>query len=381
MLLRPLDVKFPKIPLEGRSSGGTPYTRWVPCGMPHLVGKYASILKAVFFLYPDRTSAKQGIKSGGTGFLIAKPMERIPGRVHIHAVTNWHVAVCATDGPPSPVIRINRKSGKTDIFELDCTEWIFRGGGPDIAISPPLTVTDDHDLALLDIPSWLLTQEDEITDQVGPGDDVFMIGRFVDYDGVETNQPAARFGHVSMMDSRIKQSNNYRGRSIVLDMHSRTGFSGSPVFVYRTIGSHFFDPAPGQFLRGGGHYIKLLGIHYAQFPELWELKAKKGQAVTSTQATLSGDTHYIEGLSGMTCVIPASDILELFNHPELATMRERDEQRCEGLGLGISKGPKSEPAGLKSEKAVPPANDVNPTHREDFTNLLSAAARKPEPKD
>jgi hypothetical protein len=28
-----------------------------------------------------------------------------------------------------------------------------------------------------------------------------------------------------------------------------------------------------------------------------------------------------------------------------------------------------------------PASDGNPTHREDFTRLLNAAVRKPEPKD
>ncbi|WP_256807804.1 trypsin-like peptidase domain-containing protein [Bradyrhizobium sp. Bra64] len=300
--------------------------------MPHL-GQYAPILKAVFFLYPDRASAEKGVKSGGTGFLLGEEMKRVPGYAHIHAVTNWHVAVCPKDGPPSPVIRINRKSGKPDIFEFDCTEWIFEGGGPDVAISPPVTVTDEHDIQLLDVSSWVLTTAQEIKDAVGPGDDVFMLGRFVDYDGVETNQPAARFGHVSMMDARIEQSTHYKGRSIVLDMHSRSGFSGSPVFVYRTIGSHFFEPQPGKVLTGGGHYIKLLGIHYAQFPESWELKAKQTTS-TVTQAVLQADSHYVEGLSGMTCVVPAADIMRIYNRPELVAMREMSEQHNERLGLG-----------------------------------------------
>src|SRR5947209_5313437 len=66
---------------------------------------------------------------------------------------------------------------------------------------------------------------------VNAADDIFMVGRFVDYDGVETDVLSVRFGHISIIDAQIRQSTNYRGRSIIVDMHSRTGYSGSPVFV------------------------------------------------------------------------------------------------------------------------------------------------------
>lgn len=41
--------------------------------------------------------------------------------------------------------------------------------------------------------------------RIGIGDDVAMIGRFVDHDGGETNQPAARFGNISVMPTPIAQ--------------------------------------------------------------------------------------------------------------------------------------------------------------------------------
>src|ERR1700730_10815269 len=48
---------------------------------------------------------------------------------------------------------------------------------------------------------------------------------------------AARFGNISLLasdDAPIEQPNQQRRPSHIFDMRSRPGFSGSPVFVYRT---------------------------------------------------------------------------------------------------------------------------------------------------
>lgn len=275
MLLRPLDVEFAKVPVTAYGSQGTPYVRWIRCGMPKL-GKYSGILDTVFFLYENRDDAEKGVQSGGTGFLIAVPSKRWPDNfVHIHGVTNWHVAVFGANSPPTPCVRVNVRGSKPEVFEFDSSEWIFKPGGPDVAISPPLRLTASHQAIYLESNSFILSAADEKEHEIGPAEDVFMIGRFVDYDGTEQNAPALRFGHISIMDAKVQQLTGYAGRSIVVDMHSRSGFSGSPVFVYRTLGSHFIEPGkPGQVLTGGGHYLKLLGIHWGQFPESWELKTK-----------------------------------------------------------------------------------------------------------
>ena len=159
----------------------------------------------------------------------------------------------------------------------------------------------------------------------------------------ETNQPAARFGHISMMDAKIEQATGYKGRSIVLDMHSRSGFSGSPVIVYRTLGSHFLEHKPNSILTGAGHYIKILGIHYAQFPEEWELKQRAGNA-PMTQAALKADSHYVQGLSGMTCVVPADDIRKLLHSAELTRMRDAVNAHLLASGPRPSSGPINESA-------------------------------------
>jgi hypothetical protein len=274
---------------------------------------------------------------------------------------------------------VNRHDGKADAFSFDPSEWIFKASGPDIAISPPIEFNDKiHDVKYFS-PNWFMTSEEEVKREIGPGEDVFMIGRFIDYDGVQTNVPAARFGHISMMDAKIKQTTGYAGRSIVLDMHSRSGYSGSPVLVYRTIGSEFFDHKPGSILTGGGHYISLLGIHYAQFPEVWDLKSKKDNDDPVVQAALKADTHYVEGLSGMTCVVPANDILSLLFGPELTEMRRQREKRYE---VAIKAKLAAEAGAPKTESAAaeaPQSSDANPNHREDFMRLQGAAAQKQKP--
>lgn len=312
--------------------------------MPHL-GRYRPILNCVFFLYQTKLNAEKGSKSGGTGFLVAVPSLKWPGRYHIHGVTNWHVAVKNTeDHKAAPCIRINTKSGKPKIFAFSANEWFFKKDSYDIAISPPLRVDLSLDEASpLDFKSFFLSSEDEIKDAIGPAEDVFMVGRFINYDGMENNSPAFRFGHISIMDAQVKQSTDYVGRMIVLDMNSRTGFSGSPVFIYRTIGSYFFDFEPDKVLVGGGHYLKLLGIHEGQFPELWELKNKNPDRINSKNSltwedessesintSLFSDGNYISGYSGMTRIIPASCITEVLNLSELDSMRTESNSQSSG---------------------------------------------------
>src|SRR5262249_39793502 len=143
------------------------------------------------------------------------------------------------------------------------------------------------------------------------GDEVFMPGRFIDCDGGETNIPSLRFGNISVMAGPIEQPNGYRGQSTVLDLRSGAGYSGSPVFVYRTCGSHFGETSDGDASQAEmwtGHTMYFLGLCWGQFPMPWEPK-ERSAAPTHNQATPSLITkgRYVEGLSGMTCVIPADD--------------------------------------------------------------------------
>ena len=296
--------------------------------MPKL-GKFQRLMKTVFFLYPSRAAAERGTESGATGFIATVPLSSRPEFGHWVGVTNWHAAV--RDG--MSVVRVNRKDGGVDIFEHGPEEWIFTPGGPDVAVIPLSLNGQIHDVRGNMSNSMFLTRETNKKDSllVDTGDDVFMLGRFIDYDGVETNKPSIRFGNISIMYAPIKQPTGYEGDSIVLDMHSRTGFSGSPVFVYRTSGSYFGEIPGGNIDNAEmwiGHTMMFLGLHWGQFPEKWELRElKKESAKSAAEASLITDGKYVEGMSGMTCVIPSDDILKTLGEKELKKRLAHIEER------------------------------------------------------
>ena len=336
------------------STAGTPYSRRVWCGMPKLS---PSMLRSVFYLYRSRQEAVDGKDFGGTGFFLGVEL----GETRFcYAVTNWHVAV---DGGAS-VIRVNTNDGGMDIFELDPCEWHFKPHWHDLAVVPIPLDPAKHSFSYID--SRMLAIEPYLSHaQIGPGEDIFLIGRFVDHDGGQTNIPAVRFGHISVMPQPIKQPTKAEGLpSYILDVHSRSGYSGSPVFVYRTPGSDLTHPET----RNGVHqFVMMLGVHWGQFPEKWEIDTDAN--VRRQVADLHANPKYVTGMSGMTLAIPAEAILELLNMPKLKQERDKifeDQRRASGLTP-------------RAELATPTEPDAeNPQHREGFTALLNAAVKKPK---
>lgn len=64
-----------------------------------------------------------------------------------------------------------------------------------------------------------------------------MVGLFVDHlvDLVGGRRlPPVRFGHISADPTSIRQFDGVRTESYSIDKHSRSSYSGSPVFVYQT---------------------------------------------------------------------------------------------------------------------------------------------------
>ena len=279
--------------------------------MPKL-GQYQWMLDLPFFLYPNKEDARRGSKFGGTGFLVGIPFKNHPDTLyHIYGITNAHVALGETR---SGILRFNTKEGGTELFETTENDWYTIPGLYDIAVMPinflkpgvhkvqPLMLSPDY-------PQNFYLSPDEIKEhEINAGDDVFMVGRFVDNDGSETNQPSLRFGNISILNAKVTHPLGYTGNSIVLDMRSRSGYSGSPVFVYRTHGSIF---AKDQSIITGGHLMKLLGIHWWKYPEKWKVE---GNVVTSP--------------SGMTAIYPTTAIWKVLNIPELLMQRQQLESSC-----------------------------------------------------
>lgn len=298
----PFDREWARVTTE---SGAKTYKK-VAVGLPKL-GPYKELLDSVFYLYRDANDAEVGAPSGATGFLISMRSKDFPDRYHSYAVTNWHVAV---QGGLS-TIRLPTNDGRVAVIEKGPEDWEFIPSEHDLAITP-LEICDHYRIHTIDCDLFL-TEEQEGREDIGPGDDVLMIGRFVNYDGGQTNRPSIRFGHISMSHVPVEYSNGKILDSFILDMNSRTGFSGSPIFVYRTAGS-IFDHDGNRVEVVGSAKMWLLGIHCRQFPE--DMQAKSGH----------GTPIHIKGLSGMTAICPASEILKILQLPKLEELRMAHER-------------------------------------------------------
>jgi hypothetical protein len=345
-----------------RQSDGTRSLRWVPFGMPRL---RQAVPFSTFYLYGRSPSGElRGPK--GTGVFVARRATRAGLPAHLYAVTAYHVAV--SGGASTLRINTTEKIGNKEVMrsrfiEHGPEDWQFVPGGDDIAV---LDLTDEvskhkGDFAFTVPEPDFVSVEFIKNAEVGPGEDGFMAGLFLSNPGADFNIPAVRFGNISQGANflqPIKQGNKIARPSYVFDMHSRPGFSGSPVWIYRT---------PATALTGirqdGGWdlptennvFLKLLGIHSGQFLE--DVTIESGGA---------NDDSNMEIPSSMTVVAPAWAITEALDLPKLKEQREMREKR-----IIKERGPRVRAEIASSE----PATD-NPTHKEDFMSLLDAAAKE-----
>jgi hypothetical protein len=149
-------------------------------------------LQCVIYLYPSAADAKQGTHAGGSGVILGI-RSGVGGRDHIYAVTNSYVI---REGR-SPVIRLNRKDGGFEILDLNQQDWVDHADSGDLSICAldiPIAV------GYTAIPDTLLCDHEHIRKyNIGPGDEVFMTGRFVNHEGRQKNLPMVRFGNISML--------------------------------------------------------------------------------------------------------------------------------------------------------------------------------------
>ena len=267
--------------------------------MPRIPDKY---LDCAVYLYPSELAARDGVNSGGTGFLISVPSAKHEDIQYIYAVTNSHII---ENG--KPVIRLNTKGGEAAILPLEVKHWDSHQDGDDIAVSFLGTLPDHYQIHA--IPTDMFLHEEAVKDYlIGPGDDVFMVGRFFAYDGKQRNTPSVRFGNIAMMPGEpiYQQDRNRHQESFLVEMRSLAGFSGSAVFRYDAVvdvdmTSVIFD--------NSAHPPVLLGIDWGHI------------------TTAKGEN------ANMTCVVPAWKLIELLDEVEMQRedqdkkiQREKNEQ-------------------------------------------------------
>jgi hypothetical protein len=300
------------------------------------------LLKSVIYLYKSKEDAEGGAP-GGSGFLVGEPCA-IPEAVFLFAVTNAHVAKLC------PVVRTAGPLDKRVVVR-DESEWYRHPEQDDVVVTPiGFAPEDARDFYLDYVPrDWFVTPENfthashDVNDArtrglplslppldykwdyqplgwpFGPGEEVVMLGRFLGYDGTEENKPAARFGHLAMAPTvPIKHPWGFTQPSFLIECRSVSGYSGSPIFIYRvqtTIGAGLVAIGAD---RGKESLPRFLGIDWANLDRVgqndYAIDWAEADAVASYPRR-----------SGMLVAVPAWRLAELLDSEDVQNVKRKEE--------------------------------------------------------
>lgn len=337
------------------------------------------LLDCVVYLYPSEAAAEDGERLGGSGFFLGVSVGAA-GQAIVFVVTNKHVVERG-----SMVVRVNTHDGRTDIIALDHVPWIVHPDGDDIAVCPIGLNSAHYRLKFLTEYSFLIkTTIDEF--DVGLGDDVFMIGRFVSHEGKQQNLPSVRFGNIAQMPVEpIVQDDGFRQECFLIEARSIPGYSGSPVFfmlppqqkapfeINRELPDDVKKMIPETMKRAGYNPKRALPLQIGPFLvgiDCCHLFNRDRIFSDSTGKPVSDDWH-VRSNTGMMGVIPAWKLTEMIERSAMAEI-------IKDTSVALKRAESASHVAL--DVAAPPASDENPNHLEDFNRLVDVAARK-RPRD
>jgi hypothetical protein len=306
------------------------------------------MMEGAAFLFPSKAAAEKRAKIGGSAFVVSKLIrdsKELAGQELFvpYFVSCKHVVFAAGASMPS----VNRwDGGKPDLIEYEPTDWTEHPDGDDLVAVCAMNklLPSRHKISHIDSRSIITGEGYANPLEIGAGDQVFMVGRFINHQGHETNRAAARFGSISMMPEKIWVSRDSRYQdSFAVEMRSRTGFSGSPVAVYRTVATTLADVKTKDFWG-------ILGVNWGFILDD------------------DGENTWLNG------VVPGWKILDLLEMPALKSQHEKYEDQFHYLIK--EQGGDGAVQAFAGEPVVSSVSNDNPNHLADFTRLVDVAARK-----
>lgn len=271
------------------------------------------ILDTVVYLYPDADSAARGERAGGSGCIVVIPVDpKETGERSVfgfmYVVTNSHVI---REGKAS-ALRLNTRDGGTGIVHETQDGWIHHPNGDDLAILP-INLEYSTVKARGIAEGWFITKEKLAAHNIGPGDEAYLVGRFVNHEGKGQNLPAVRFGQISMLPIEpIRTPRGLLQEAFLVECRSLPGYSGSPVFV---------APLPLSGLRRQQAPPMFLGIDMGHLKDESPVLDKSELRNNGRHVPID-DNWTVEANTGMSCVIPAWKVRDLLYIEELVKARE-----------------------------------------------------------
>ena len=393
--------------------GGVPIWRIVPDDWEGLMRVPDEVLKSVVFLgrkeFDPKTKLERKVL-GGTAFFVT--MDVGYGANLFCLVTARHVARQLEHG--EFFIRANTRYGKSEDYFVDAgveANWIFHptDDSVDVAVmlwgAPP-------EVVFAGIPENMFLPQKKIAQKrIGIGDEIFVPGLSSFHTGKGLNEPIIRSGHIAMMPKEripVRKWHPDGMEGYLIEGRSIGGFSGSRVFVRRSIEVQPTENSGAPPLAAGA--IFWLGLMHGHR----DVTEDDVDAVISAK---SGDPEQAIN-AGIAIITPCHKILEVLHHPEIRKSAEsgvdyllsehtalmdgsspnhvkRGSERNAAVVVTLKAAASASPSGgtsaLKQLREITPKNDSafsdkrteapsaatpdNPSHKEDFTRLLGAAAK------
>lgn len=273
--------------------------------------------RSVTFIKLNCSVGNQTFEVRGTGFFVFYPEPTLgANRGFLYLITNRHVALCSDEAGHSMQVKsisimLNRKQALGDVFAQEIflnpygnAPWVVpEDESVDLAALPILIDQSMYDFTT--IPISMLASKDILKQRgVSEGEPVTFTGFFYQFPGQTRMEPIVREGIIAMMPTD-KVPFQGMGETVYLaDLHVFGGNSGSPVFF--NLGGF----RGGSMIIGAGY--ELLGVVNGEVTEDENFNLQ-----LSTTLRGKGAAN-----SGIGTIVPAEEILELLNSPELQKKRE-----------------------------------------------------------
>ena len=229
---------------------------------------------------------------------------------YTYAITNSHIAL------NFPVIRVNVRTGGIEVIELNADNWTLHPESDDLA-AYGIDLDDHHDYVFIPNDDLFLTRDIIDKYNIGPGDDTFMIGRFVNHEGRQKNLPSIRFGNIAQMPyESIRLSSGIEQEAFLVETRSLGGYSGAPVFVQIPPLSDRQNSNRRDFAPLGPW---LLGIDCGHLPLV--------EYVEDKESHRHPDGWRVIANSGMMIVIPSWRLQILLESEEFIVQRQTEDSK------------------------------------------------------
>ncbi len=266
------------------------------------------VRECVAFLY---YKVEDRIFPAGTGFFMSVPAED-KSITFIYMVTARHVieGIAKRSSDQKVLLRLNRHSGEVGLIGTNVRDWRFHQTDSSADVAALAYAPDESTYKYRALPSSMLITKELIEKHgIGPGDEVFFPGLFVNHVGRERNLPLVRIGNIAAMPEERVSTADGPIDAYLVEARSIGGLSGSPTLVHLLLGR-------GGSITLGSPQFYLLGLMRGHFDspltEADEIQEDENQAERVNM--------------GIAIVVPSEKIIELLEHPDFILGRQMTEE-------------------------------------------------------